>query len=194
MTDKKTTSKALIDEDPILFLPTLAVAVGVNEAIFLQQIHYWTKINEKAKRNKKQGFYWTYNTYEDWREYFPFWSSKTIQRIVKGLATANLLVVGCFNTMKLDQTRWYRINYKNLETLVSELVSGIGLDKVSTSIRSTCPNGEIVVLPTKPHFYVRGSHGKTGRQLKAAHDMAAIENRERNTNDLDAINTQGATP
>lgn len=37
-------------------------------------------------------------------------------------------------------------------------------------------DGEVVVLPKK-RFHVRGSRGKTGRQLKAAHDFAAMQNR-----------------
>ena len=34
----------LIDDYPILVLPKLATEIGLNEAIVLQQIHYWLKI------------------------------------------------------------------------------------------------------------------------------------------------------
>jgi hypothetical protein len=33
-------SKLLIDEPPLQVLPTLAVRLGLEEAIFLQQLHY----------------------------------------------------------------------------------------------------------------------------------------------------------
>lgn len=56
----------LFDEPPLLVIPSLANALGLHEAIVLQQIHYWVKINEKAQRNFIDGHYWTYNTYEQW--------------------------------------------------------------------------------------------------------------------------------
>lgn len=36
-------SKLLIDDYPIQVLPKLAKEIGLNEAIFLQQVHYWLK-------------------------------------------------------------------------------------------------------------------------------------------------------
>jgi len=36
-------SKLLIDEYPLQVLPSLAVIYGLNEAIILQQVHYWIK-------------------------------------------------------------------------------------------------------------------------------------------------------
>lgn len=34
-------SKLLIDDYPIQVLPKLAKVIGLNEAIILQQLHYW---------------------------------------------------------------------------------------------------------------------------------------------------------
>jgi len=34
-------SSLLIAVPPLIVLPTLATLVGLNEAIFLQQLHYW---------------------------------------------------------------------------------------------------------------------------------------------------------
>ena len=178
----KTQSMALIDEEPILFLPMLACAIGVNEAIFLQQLHYWLKINGKAKRNKKDGEYWMYNSLEGWREQFPFWSVKTIQRIISKLKSQKLIVTGNYNKLSLDRTIWYRIDYKMLATLVSELVSGIGVVKLSKSIRSKCPN-------RKPRFHLVGSHGITGRQIDATYSLAAKTNKDKKQNGM--ANVQG---
>ena len=36
-------SKLLINEHPLQVLPSLATKIGLNEAIVLQQIHYWKK-------------------------------------------------------------------------------------------------------------------------------------------------------
>ena len=48
-------SNQLIDDYPILVLPKLAEKIGLNEAIILQQIHYWLK-DSKHKYDNKIGF------------------------------------------------------------------------------------------------------------------------------------------
>ncbi|WP_349774291.1 hypothetical protein [Ureibacillus chungkukjangi] len=50
-------NRRIIDESPLLIRPTLAAKVGLNEAIILQQIHYWNQILPEnttriLKRNK----------------------------------------------------------------------------------------------------------------------------------------------
>lgn len=107
----------LFNENPLTVNTELARKIGLNESIVLQQIHYWIKINEKAKRNYKGGYYWTYNTFEEWQEQFPFWSLSTIKRIFAKLEKAGLIITGNYNKLKTDRTKWYRINYQALETL-----------------------------------------------------------------------------
>jgi len=34
-------SRLLLDQKPLVLIPALAVAVGLVEALFLQQLHYW---------------------------------------------------------------------------------------------------------------------------------------------------------
>jgi len=115
-------SKLLIDDHPIQVLPTLAVEIGLNEAIVLQQVHYWLEINRKANKNFKDGYYWTYNSVKKWRETnFPWWSHRTLQRIFESIEESKLLIVGNYNRAKYDKTKWYRIDYP----LLKELESGI---------------------------------------------------------------------
>jgi len=104
-------SKLLLNEKPLIVLPTLATKIGLNEAIILQQIHYWLM----QKRNLRDGYYWTYNSYEDWNQQFPFWSKSTIKRALSSLEKQNLIIKGNYNKMKRDRTNWYRINYQELE-------------------------------------------------------------------------------
>jgi len=40
-------NKILFDEQPIVIDKVLARKIGLNEAIVIQQVHYWLKINEK---------------------------------------------------------------------------------------------------------------------------------------------------
>ena len=51
-------SKLLIDENPLVLLPSLAVKIGLNQAIVIQQIHYWLQASKTKINNKK----WVYNT------------------------------------------------------------------------------------------------------------------------------------
>lgn len=107
-------SKLLINESPLLVLPSLAIAVGLNEAITLQQIHYW--LDPRINKNFKEGLYWVYNSYEEWHKQFPFWSLRTIRRNIQSLEEKNLLITKNFSSHSFDKTKWYSINYKALET------------------------------------------------------------------------------
>ena len=84
----------LFDEQPIVINKLLAKKIGLNEAIVIQQLHYWIKNNEKANRNLKDGKFWTYNSIREWKENeFIFWSEKTIERILKSLEKKELIEV-----------------------------------------------------------------------------------------------------
>ncbi|MCM3054768.1 DnaD domain-containing protein [Caldibacillus thermoamylovorans] len=109
-------SKLLINENPILVLPTLAKKIGLNQALFIQQLHYWLA----DSKHTYDGYQWVYNTYEDWHRQFPFWSTSTIRRIIGKLEREGLIVSGNYNRFKMDKTKWYRINYEYLESLMDE--------------------------------------------------------------------------
>lgn len=104
-------SRLLLDDKPLIILPSLAKEIGLNESIILQQLHYWLL----ESRNIKDGFKWVYNTYEDWRKQFPFWSVSTIRRTITKLETSEIVIIGNYNKLKIDNTKWYRIDYEKLE-------------------------------------------------------------------------------
>ncbi|MGM7635663.1 DnaD domain-containing protein [Bacillus sp. Hm123] len=111
-------SKLLLDERPLVIIPSLATKVGLNESIILQQIHYWLQSSEHKHDDRK----WVYNTYEQWQEHFPFWSISTIRRSIKSLEDAGLLIAGNFNKRKSDKTKWYSIDFEKVEGLNSSSV------------------------------------------------------------------------
>lgn len=101
----------LIDEYPLLVLPSLAVAIGLNEAIALQQLHYWMQ-NPKGTVIV-DGEKWTYNTYEEWQQQnFPFWSERTVQRVFLSLEKMDLVIAK--QMPNYDRKKYYRIHYANL--------------------------------------------------------------------------------
>jgi DNA-binding PadR family transcriptional regulator len=110
-------NKLLINESPIQVLPQLAKVIGLNEAIVLQQVHYWIE-NKKNKGYKRNGYKWVYNTYEKWQEdNFPFWSTRTIQRIFLKLEDLGLIISEQFSKQDYDQKKYYRINYDKLNEI-----------------------------------------------------------------------------
>ena len=97
----------LIEDQPLMILPQLAITVGLNEAIVLQQIHYWLLKSNHVHDGKP----WIYNSYTEWQKTnFPFWSAHTVQRIIASLELKGFLISGNFNKAKFDRTKWYTID------------------------------------------------------------------------------------
>lgn len=103
-------SKLLIHDKPIMILPSLAVKIGLNESIILQQVHYWLLTSKHHKDGKK----WVFNTYKEWQAQMPFWSETTIKRTIKSLEAQGVLLSANYNHFKMDKTKWYSIDYEKL--------------------------------------------------------------------------------
>ena len=103
----------LIKESPLQVLPSLAMQVGLNEAMVLQQLHFRSLISN----NVRDGHKWVYKTYEEWKnEEFPFWSVDTIKRAIRRLEDNGYIIsTSSYNRMKMDKTKWYRIDYTKLQ-------------------------------------------------------------------------------
>ena len=110
-------SKLLINEPPLQVLPSLAQKIGLNEAIVLQQIHYW--LDPRLNKNVFQGKHWVHNRYEDWQKQFPFWSVVTIRRTIKELEKKQLISSRILND-RFNRSKFYTINYDVLEALTEE--------------------------------------------------------------------------
>lgn len=116
--------RLLFNEEPITINRLAAKVLGLNEAIVVQQIHYWLNINSKAKKNIYDGRVWTYNTYETWQnENFDFWSLATVKRIFKKLFDSGILLKSNYNKYKYDKTTWVSIDYNKLEDILIEYES-----------------------------------------------------------------------
>jgi hypothetical protein len=141
-------SNLLYDEQPIVIDRTLSKLLGLNEAIVLQQIHYWLKVNERKKQNFYDGRYWTYNSAKEWQENdFAFWSLKTIQRTFSNLEDQSILIVKNYNADRRDRTKWYSIDYDELDRLVKEYYDQMQKDKMTKCNSSECLNANGQVDP-----------------------------------------------
>lgn len=108
------------NSDTRLFRECIACAVGLHEAIVLNQIQYWLGMYESQGTHYYDGKYWVYNTYEEWQKQFRFWTVDGIKRIFKRLVEKKLLIVGNYNKLKFDRTNWYTINYDELDRICGE--------------------------------------------------------------------------
>lgn len=87
---RKPPSNLLLDEKPLVLIPALAVVVGLIEALFLQQLHYWLqKPNMGVQHDDRK---WVYNTISAWHEQLPFVSTRTLQRAIDSLRQRRLLI------------------------------------------------------------------------------------------------------
>ena len=104
-------NKLLINEPPLIIIPLLAVKFGLNEAIFLQQLHYWLERSQYEKYGQK----WIYKSLENWQKEFLFWSERTIQRVISALKKQEIISI-----KKIEKNRnYYTINYAKLDANMS---------------------------------------------------------------------------
>lgn len=111
-------SKILVPDKPVQFLPKLAKEIGVNEAIFLQQLHYWLTSSSAKEIN---GRLWVYNTQEEWQEQLSCFSFRTMQRIIKSCKDKGLIEFNTFNKLSYDRTKWYTINYDEIKKIEKKI-------------------------------------------------------------------------
>lgn len=176
-------SKLLIHERPLQVLPKLAEKIGLNEAIILQQVHYW--LNTSGK--KIDGRNWIYNSYADWEEQFPFWSISTIRRTITSLENQNLLIHGNYNKMKFDNTKWYTINYdevnslsrpsvQNEQTSCSDWTDGLIQNEQANTIDYSKSTTENYIYTIFQHWNEQGiiKHRKMNQAMKS-HINARLE-------------------
>lgn len=110
-------SKLLMDEPPLVVQPSLAVLFGLNEAIILQQVHYWIT---RSSKTDEEGRTWAYNSIVAWTKQFPFWSASTIKRGIAALEKRGVLLSKCGNRASFDKTKWYTIDYECLALIEQE--------------------------------------------------------------------------
>ena len=133
----------LISESPLTVQPSLAVLLGLNEAIFLQQVQYW--ITREAGFCDQYGRRWIYNTVKQWRDQFPFWSESTIKRTIRSLEDRNALLSTTVGDA-FNKTKAYTINIDRIEELNQKIVHEqmcASVESVQRRVSAPPPKGEV---------------------------------------------------
>lgn len=113
----------LLDEPPLIILPSLAVAVGLNEAIIVQQIHYWQAKKRAIIQAPKSDR--IYNTIKDWQKQFPFFSTSLIRRALNNLEKDGIIISGNYNRNQADKTKSYSIDYDRLNEILESRLNNL---------------------------------------------------------------------
>lgn len=161
--------RLLLDDRPLLVDPKLATLIGLNESIFLQQLHYWLRGSGAHQHN---GRMWVYNTYAEWQEQFPFWTESGIRGIVRRLeGKANegdpklIISTDEFNKMTMDRTKWYTIDYDALAKFrLSKSTDGASCDNASMRYEET-PH-ELLVHNASDHRVTTSAETNTLKSLQ----------------------------
>lgn len=105
----------LYDEHPLIVCPSLAMVLGLSEAIFLQQIHFLLRMKEGGRQI--DGEKWIWNTYDQWQaDHFPFWTSRTVKSLALRLERRGLLRSRQPDGA-MSRKKYYRIDYAALAAL-----------------------------------------------------------------------------
>lgn len=130
-------SALLLNESPLVIIPSLATAIGLSEAVVVQQVHYWLE----RSSHTIDGRTWVYNSLPAWREQFPFWSQSTVKRTISRLEKAGILISGQYNRDTRDKTKWYTIDYERLDEAAKQSENPSGQNDLMAG--SICTDGPV---------------------------------------------------
>lgn len=120
---QKTHIPYLLDEPTISFYPTLAAILGVNEAIVIQQIHFYMTLNrhKRSQRHHHNNRWWVYNSYKQWIEdEFTWLSERGLQNVILGLEKTGVLLSMQGVERATDRRKWYSIDYAALTAIIQK--------------------------------------------------------------------------
>lgn len=84
-----------------------AVEHGIDAAIILHNMRYWLDYARAHGEHEHDGYYWMYAKASKMQTVFPFWTANKIQKTLKKLEVAGVIISGSFNNSAWDRTKWY---------------------------------------------------------------------------------------
>lgn len=190
----KTESRYLLSENPINCYPTLALALGSDKAMIVQQVRYWMAHNAKDATKRSTHFiddrWWTYNTFEQWEETFIWLSLRTIKSMFACLKRDGILLHGFFHHDPRNRTSWYSIDFDRLDEVVEAAMQKRYQKKVekpdNTSLCNSCTlqsdeaaQCEGLNLHDVLYTETTNKDYSTETNSKVSHSKRFIENAER---------------
>lgn len=110
------------------FKRELAMAIGRDEAIVVNQIEYWLSVfrqQDDKERHFRDGRWWVWNTMNAWVDHFGIYSYNTLNTVFNKLRDRGILLVSNqYNREVFDRTYWYTIDYDRLGAIYAEYWEG----------------------------------------------------------------------
>lgn len=107
--------KLLVDGRQLFLSQDLAIRIGIEEALFIQQLYY----RLETQGVEKEGHIWYRQTYQGWARQCPQWNIRKIKRLVMKLERYQIIISSNkFNSFKTDRSKWYRIDYGKIDQIV----------------------------------------------------------------------------
>lgn len=85
----------------------IAQRYGLDAAVFLHNIVYWTLKNKAEDKHFHEGRYWMQASMKGLAALYPLWSAPQIKRLIGKLRENGALLVGDFNEDRMVRTNWY---------------------------------------------------------------------------------------
>lgn len=131
-----------------IFDVELATKYGMEEAIILQNIAFWTQKYIANNEHYHDGLHWLYNSLPAWKNLFPYITENKIRRALGNLIEEGLIVVSNYNENGYNRTKWYALTIKGLDIcrLKGDQLTPPSVDSTDASVESEasiCGNGGI---------------------------------------------------
>lgn len=111
--------KLLVNDRQLFVSQSLAARIGVEEALFLQQLHY----RLETQGVKKDGHIWYRQTYQGWAKQCCYWSITKVKRLITKLERYQIILSSNkYNSFNTDRSKWYRIDYEKLDKLLQKKI------------------------------------------------------------------------
>lgn len=124
------------------FKRELAMAIGRDEAIVVNQIEYWLSVfrqQNDRERHLRDGRWWVWNTMNAWVDQFGIYSYNTLSAIFNKLKKNGILITSTdYNRESFDRTLWYSIDYERLEAIYTEYWKGKDVNQSQKSKKVQC--------------------------------------------------------
>lgn len=111
--------KLLVSGRQLFLSQDLAARIGVEEALFLQHLHYRLETHGM----EKEGHMWYRQTYQGWAKQCFHWNIRKIKRIITKLEHYQIIVSSNkLNNFNTDRSKWYRIDYEKIDELLQKKI------------------------------------------------------------------------
>jgi hypothetical protein len=152
-----------------------AIKYGTNEAVLLYNIRFWIKSHAANDTHYYDGKYWVYYSIKNLTKLFPQFTDRQVERGIEKLIKLKALLVGNYNSMKYDRTRWFALTDEEDYLAAYSIIpvrKGLGLsgatrlkneNKSYKTVDTISPKGEMDIPETVDTISPKGEMNLTER-------------------------------